>query len=524
MNNMDIKFLGQAGLLITGKNCKLLCDPWFSKTGGFLARWHQFPSNEHIDKALFNDIDYLYVSHEHHDHFDEFFLKTLPKDTKIIIANYLTKDFKKSFEELGFTNIEELNDWEEKKLADNFEVTIVTDPGKYKEDSTLFVKADGYNILNKNDCYLSQEYMEKFSNIGIDLLFTQFSGAIWFPMVYQYNSETKQKAVQSVLTRLENNFVNIVNTINSKYVIPSAGPPCFLEDDCFDYNFVENAIFPDQSDFLPKIEQKILKSKFNTMIPGDIVSLDSDNEIIFNNTNHFDFTTKKQYLREYQKKRLPYIQKYLDDIPEPSSSLFEKFKNHMNNLIHSSQYFSSNVDQLIEFNIVGKFGGVWQIDFQKPVPEIHENSIGKPHYQFKIKSKFLNMILNDKLEWEDLFLSLRFQVNRDPDIYNGSLFALLQYGGDPNIMPRVENLDLKSKCPETIVVKSNNKNFKIQRSCPHLGEDLKNATIENGILVCPRHQWNFDLVKNGKCIKGGNKDLSIFSTTDIDDAEDSGMA
>jgi len=521
---LEIKFLGQAGLLISGKNCKLLCDPWFSETGGFLARWHQFPSNENIDKKLFDDIDYLYVSHDHHDHFDESFLDTLPKDTKIIIANYLSKSFKNSFKKIGFTNIFELNDWEQKNLSENFDVTIVTDPGKYKQDSSLLIKCDGFTILNKNDCYLSQEYMERFSKIGIDLLFTQFSGAIWYPMVYDYDLQTNQNAIQSVLSRLEDTFVNVVNMINAKYVVPSAGPPCFLENDCFDYNFVNSGIFPDHSDFLPKINDKILESKISLMMPDDNVSLNSNEEIIFDNQNSFNFKQKKEYLIEYQKKRLPYIQKFLEDIPEPSNNLYEKFKNHINDLINSSKYFSSNIEQLVEFNIVGKNGGTWQVDFQQSIPQIYENSIGKPHYQFTIESKFLNMILNEQLEWEELFLSLRFQVKREPDIYNGALFALLQYGGDSNIMQRMENLDLKSKCPETVIVKSNNKNFKIQRSCPHMGEDLKNAKIEDGILVCPRHQWNFDLNKNGKCIKGGDKDLAIFSTTDIDDAEDSGIA
>ena len=57
-----------------------------------------------------------------------------------------------------------------------------------------------------------------------------------------------------------------------------------------------------------------------------------------------------------------------------------------------------------------------------------------------------------------------------------------------------------------------------------LGEDLKNATLKNGILVCPRHQWNFDLNSCGKCIAGGNKDLPIYEITDLDEAENTGMA
>ena len=119
-------------------------------------------------------------------------------------------------------------------------------------------------------------------------------------------------------------------------------------------------------------------------------------------------------------------------------------------------------------------------------------------------------------------LSLRLGIRRKPDVYNSSLFALLQYGRDPFLIQRAENVVLRSKCPITINVQHNHKMYKIQRSCPHLGEDLKNATIKNGILVCPRHQWSFDLGSNGKCVSGGNRDLPIYSITDLDETENTG--
>ncbi|MCB1176740.1 MAG: Rieske (2Fe-2S) protein, partial [Leptospiraceae bacterium] len=34
--------------------------------------------------------------------------------------------------------------------------------------------------------------------------------------------------------------------------------------------------------------------------------------------------------------------------------------------------------------------------------------------------------------------------------------------------------------------------------CAHLGADLKSATVEDGNLVCPLHQWKFS--SKGNCI------------------------
>ena len=518
---MKIKFLGQAGLLVESKTCTIVCDPWFSETGGFLARWHQFPPNDHIDKKNLYNADYLYVSHEHHDHFDRKFLESFPKEVTVVLANFQTKDFRNSFRELGFEKIIELNDWEKKKLADDFEIMIVTDPGKYKEDSVIFIKTENHKILNKNDCYLSRDYLTQFSRFGIDVLFTQFSGAIWYPMIYEYENAIIKEKSEKVRKRLLENFIEVVNSINPSYVVPSAGPPCFLEDDCFEFNFEKNGIFPDQHDFILKIENKI-HSKYNMMLPNDDLILNSDEEIKIENHNYFDFERKKELLREYQKKRLPYINDYLQKIPNPKNDLYEKFQEHFKKILNQSNYFSSTIDQIVEFQIEGKFGGTWQIDFKNQPVKFNDKKISEPEYKFTIDSKYLNLILNDELNWEELLLSLRLRIGRKPDIYNGSLFALLQYGRDPLLIQRAENIELRSKCPITINVQHNHKMYKIQRSCPHLGEDLKNATIKNGILVCPRHQWSFDLSSNGKCVSGGNRDLPIYSITDLDESENTG--
>jgi UDP-MurNAc hydroxylase len=48
-----------------------------------------------------------------------------------------------------------------------------------------------------------------------------------------------------------------------------------------------------------------------------------------------------------------------------------------------------------------------------------------------------------------------------------------------------------------------NPDVKIQRYCPHMGEDLQNAEIVNNMITCPRHGWVWDIT-TGKCLNGGN--------------------
>ncbi len=301
---MNIKFIGHAGFLLEHGSVKLLCDPWVSESGAFLHSWHQFPPNDFIDKKLLYQADYLYISHLHLDHFDKDFLRNFPKEVKIIIADYISKTFLNELKELGFTDITELKDSEQISLTDDFKVTIFRDQSLYKIDSLILIEVDGKRILNKNDCHISKEDFSKFQNI--DLLFAQFSGAMWYPAAYDYN-DTRQKVFSArIKANLLNNFVDLANGVQAKHVIHCAGPPCFLEDQFMGLNF--QGIFHDQEEVFKTINEKIL-GKLHIALPGDDITLEP-----FNIINHhpFNFENKRQFLEDYKNKRNPSIQNFLN--------------------------------------------------------------------------------------------------------------------------------------------------------------------------------------------------------------------
>ena len=74
---MVIKFYGHACIYIKSGDLSLVTDPWFSKDGAFLSTWFQFPDNTDLDLQEIRNVDYVILSHEHLDHFDPKFLKTI---------------------------------------------------------------------------------------------------------------------------------------------------------------------------------------------------------------------------------------------------------------------------------------------------------------------------------------------------------------------------------------------------------------------------------------------------------------
>lgn len=47
--------------------------------------------------------------------------------------------------------------------------------------------------------------------------------------------------------------------------------------------------------------------------------------------------------------------------------------------------------------------------------------------------------------------------------------------------------------------------------CPHQNTDISELALHDGILTCPKHQWEFD-AHSGACIKKGNSPLKRFDS------------
>ena len=80
---MKVTYLQNAGVIVENFGEKILCDPWFVD-GCYYGSWHHYPKFEFNEKE-FDDVDYIYISHIHPDHFD---IKTLQKLKKKYTRSY----------------------------------------------------------------------------------------------------------------------------------------------------------------------------------------------------------------------------------------------------------------------------------------------------------------------------------------------------------------------------------------------------------------------------------------------------
>ena len=310
--------IGHAGILVDTVDGSICCDPWFLPQ--FFGSWFVFPRNDHLPAELMHRIcnpDYLYISHIHADHLDEEWLvANMNKDTKVLIPGYPTRELERIMRRLGFNNIIRTVDREEMALGPNLRITIhceisITDgPGG---DSALVISDGTARLVNQNDCRTS--HLETLSAHGpADLHWIQYSGAIWYPMVYE---ETPERMRELVDAKVESQFaraMRYVEAIDARAVVPSAGPPAFLDPDLFGVNVItgdELSIFPDQRSFMARLaaanRQGILA------IPGTAIEFGSTGPIaVVHPVPQAEvdaiFADKEAYLRQYQADWMPWLQ------------------------------------------------------------------------------------------------------------------------------------------------------------------------------------------------------------------------
>jgi UDP-MurNAc hydroxylase len=513
---IDLSYIGHAGWLVRADNFKAIFDPWFNPSGTFMNSWHQFPDNYHLlDDSIFSNLDFLYISHAHNDHCDEWTLQKIEKTTIVLIPNFKDKMLRNKLKNIGFTNIKEIDEGEVLNFK-GIKVELIIEDGFNDRDSAIILDDGKNKILNLNDCHPSFEKIKKYSK-NVNLLLMQCSSAIWWPCVYDYPIEKLIDNCKQKRKNVLNRALEYCRCISPKYVVPNAGPPVFLHDkfkfwdETRDLDFNP---FPLHDDIDIFFQNNDVPSMF--VIPGSLIKFDKNK--IINNTNIQEkeriYGDIRKYLKDLtERKRKNGHLKSSFVPPQDLSNMTEKFSSLIKNIKKRSKIFihKINFPVLIEF----KKHSSWIIDFQKHIDFCFQEYVNQEYkYSFTFDPDIVNHLINQKeIDFDEYFLSMRFSCARKEDIFNEFLFTMFK-NFDIRRFKISENIYISENMIEkdnmqTFVVETLGKKKIIQKYCPHQFVDLeKCGIVEGNTITCPLHNWKFDL-DTGNCLTSDNYCLSV---------------
>jgi UDP-MurNAc hydroxylase len=502
---MRVTSVGHAGLFIETRHGSVLCDPWFNPA--YFASWFPFPSNEGVDVERIGNPTYLYLSHLHHDHFDPDFLRDhVSKDTTVVLPDFPLPLMERALEELGFRRFVHTRNLEPVELDGlTFTVPAAVAPTDGPLGDSGLVLYDGETrLFNQNDSRPLE--LDALSALGpYDAHFLQFSGAIWYPMVYRIPDKAKaalgRKKRENQMTRA----LRYVEQLDADFVFPSAGPPCFLDDDLFhlnDFDRDPTNIFPDETVFLEYLEQRG-RDGGRLLVPGSSATLGDRGCVIEHpcpdEKVRAIFSNKRGYLEAYKARRQPLIDAIRSSWPRGEVDIVASLREWFEPLLEQADMTCVGVNGrlLLDWGEEGVM-----IDFHQRL--VYEWRGEEWEYRLSVDRALIeSCILHHYEDWiNELFLSCRFEAERKGP-FNEYVYNFFKCLSEERIQYAegyyAEQFHEQQmwECGDYLV----------QRRCPHLKADLTRfGVVEDGILTCTLHGWQFELA-TGRCLTSDDRRL-----------------
>jgi UDP-MurNAc hydroxylase len=512
---MRITYLGQSGLYIETRAGSILCDPWFNPC--YFASWFPFPDNEALDPNSFSQPDFLFISHEHRDHLDSQFLRDhVSKETTVLLPDYPVRSLERNLRGLGFETFLYTGNAQPINLGGvRIAIMAMVTPSDGPEGDSALIVDDGVNrVFNQNDSRPTDlDLLQAFG--PYDAHFVQFSGAIWYPMVYRLAADVKNALGAHKRANQQERALAFMRQIGARQVFPCGGPPCFLDDELFHLNDLKNDpsnIFCDQAAFLDFMRSRGV-SNGRLIIPGSVITLDAGRCT----TTHpvpareIDaiFSGKAAYLEAYRARRKSQIEAARAALPTEHLDLLTSLQDKFEPLLALADQVCAGIGARV---LLDCSGDRIAIDFISR--SVYRWRGQYCRYRFWVDRLLIEACLrNEEEDWvNSLFLSLRFQAERDGP-YNEYLYNFFKCLSLERLQYAEAHYAAQANRSELLEIDGH----MIQRRCPHLKADLeKFGRVENGVLTCTMHGWQFDLA-TGQCL---TSDQCSLYTRPLNEHED----
>ena len=511
-----IEYLGHSGIAVEHDGRMLLCDPWMSPRGAYNASWFQYPEYPSHDLSKLLRPAAVYVSHEHPDHYDPWFLAQLPRDTPVLTGRFHKRRCARKLKQLGFETVVELDGFDAYEIAPGFVVRVAVPShncAPHWFDSCAMIHAGERTIFNLNDANPALD-IDDLRAADVDVLLAQASPAIWYPLTYTcYDADQKRRLMSQRRESAIESFLAAAKAVQPKLAIPFAGPPCFFDEELADHFLSPESMFP-----TPPISAERLRQTTDiapeVLKPGDrlfVEGVSGGNGARRRLAYHVDRTPayadfdyerdRRAYFERHREEKQRIVAEVLAAIPAAEPELLDRLRRHFVPLIRNNPFFIARINMRVLLEVEGEHGGSWVLDFRDvPHADIVYEWQGEPcQYRFRFDARNVEQVLRGELSWEDLLLSFRFRAHRDPDRYNQHLFTFLKMGDHAALQEITKAEMAMSSTPEdTFELEVGDAHYTVQRFCPHAGSDLRDAEIIAGKIVCPGHRWHFDLA-SGAC-------------------------
>ena len=443
---MKVSYLSSAAVLVETGDASLLCDPWLVD-GAFYGSWCHYPPLS-SEPEEFNDVDAIYISHIHPDHFDPATLRRMDKDIPVVIHDYRWDYLRDEIEELGF-EVCELEHDSRTHIAGDLHINVLAadacDPelcgnyfgcswvegnpelGSTQVDSLAAIDDGEHTVVNMNDCpypmveTAMRQVKDRYGDI--DLLCHQYSAAQFYPQcMTDYTHEEKLEARQEVILEKHEMATEFIDLFEPDYYMPFAG------------EYVLAGSLASLNEYTANPPRAAAKEWFEANVDSD------DHRCVFlNSGEHIDLTTgrlsepyepvdpaeKRRYIEEelaertldYEDAPLPDAEELYDRIPEA----YERFESNRQEVAYETDttvLVSLLDDEYVELSLTGDGYDI----VRDPDLDGYDGYV-----RVETDPRLLRRLLDgtESAHWSDAKIGSHLGISKQPDIYERQLYNCL---------------------------------------------------------------------------------------------------
>jgi UDP-MurNAc hydroxylase len=508
--------LGQAATFIRMGGATVLTDPWFSGRA-HLGSWQPYPDWTGRQRARLrarcDGADFVYVSHAHEDHFDPEFLFALRPKT-ILVGDFASQRFRAALRQLQAKHrICYLRHGEAVTLSSGVSATIFLEQPPFRTNSILWLRSPEASVVDANDCGLDSAVLEQIAAAGppTAFLYTLNFVANGYPFPYLRRDHPDLAGrMRAVRDEIVGSFRTALELLRPQLSIAFAGPITFA-DGINDH--LDGA--PEALDWSQMVRELETTAKVIWPAPGSTIQL-AGGKVAASRLRSWPSRGPGIARRAEARDRILTAPPPSEtDLIAHAQALADRLGEVLARLPGQRVSTSLVLQPVVRLARIETSPPLFQL-LVRPGAKVHRLAASAPVKPPWLAVASLPAILSGfcqgTVDLDALLLSGRARFGRLPDRFDPLLHNLLRFGHDAGCVEALAAWyaqRARAARAETLEIRHAGRTYVVPRFCPHEGEPFDRAEIRDGLLICPRHRWCYDL-QTGRCVSGGGADVNLY--------------
>ena len=406
-HDIEVTLLSHACLLFKTKDFSFATDPWIEGFAFSSGWWtSQFPPKNWVEEL--NKVDFIYISHNHPDHLNQFTLEKVRKDMHFIVPNFENDSVRKLLKKFGFENISsfDLTSYYQYKETDL--LFAILKSGDFRDDSGFYFKYGNFSCLSTVD---SNDLNFKRFPEQVTLFCSSFAGgASGFPICFNVvDEENKPKIIKRNTTAIRSTVKGQVEICNPNYFLPYAG------------FFSERA---PRDTYVKKLNKKNTVNDYKQFLKKKVEVLDVNvnDSYLFHGQKIKDVSNVDRSC-SFSEEPVKFYKTVFSGIKYDKDLIEKFFKNScfQDGLKVYFELTNEDFSKTIEY-IVVDFSKEIKVSFEifdwESIKDLYvQNSILR-HLNIKVRQDSFLWVIQKNMPFEDLSIGFQCRIDRTPDVYN----------------------------------------------------------------------------------------------------------